>query len=127
MPDDLDLFSGKRVLIVEDEYFVAQDTSRALEKAGAIVVGPAASVDDGLRLVHRPEKIDAAILDINLDGDMVYPIADLLERMNIPFVFATGCYPSAVFEKYSGYVLCEKPAELAYIAKALFAARSDLH
>jgi CheY-like chemotaxis protein len=122
----LELFSGKRVLIVEDEYLIAQDTRRALEKAGAIVIGPASNVDDGLELV-RSQKIDAAILDINLDGDMVYPIADLLDEMSIPFVFATGYSPSQIPGKYSGYVLCEKPTELGYIALALFDPNHGLH
>jgi len=124
--NDLDLFSGKRVLIVEDEYLVAMDTRRALEKAGATVVGPASNVDDGLTLV-RSQKIDAAILDINLDGDMVFPIADLLDEMNIPFVFASGYNPSQIPGKYSGYVLCEKPTELGHIARALFNPKCDLH
>lgn len=126
MSEYLKLFYGKCVLIVEDEFMIAQDTRRALETFGATVVGPASNVEDGLRLVQS-QKIDAAILDINLDGDLVYPIADLLDKMEIPFVFASGYTPLQIPGKYSGYVLCEKPTELAHIARALFAPSNAYH
>jgi hypothetical protein len=65
--------------------------------------------------------IDAAILDINLDGEKVYPLADFLMERRIPLVFATGYETSTMPEKYRGFILCEKPTELAAIAVALFA------
>lgn len=126
MDSNVELFMGKRILIVEDEYLVAQETRRMLEKLGAIVVGPVSKVEDGMDLAHEA-KIDAAILDINLDGEMVFPLADLLESMHIPFVFATGYDPSFLPERYGGYVLCEKPAHLDVIARALFAPASPNH
>lgn len=61
----IELFAGKRVLIVEDEYFLADETRRKLEKAGATVIGPVAGVTAALDLVEN-EQIDAAILDVHL-------------------------------------------------------------
>lgn len=117
---DLDLLRGKRILIVEDEFLVADRTRRELEKNGAHIVGPVPSVELALDLLDEA-AIDAAILDINLDGEKVYPLADILVEREIPFVFATGYETSTMPEKYRGFILCEKPTELAVIAVALFA------
>lgn len=119
MPD-LDLLRGKHILIVEDDYFLAEQTRRELAKYETFIVGPVASVDLALDLL-KTRKVDAAILDINLDGETVYPLADVLSKLGIRFVFATGYDTSAMPEKYRGFVLCEKPTELGYIAVALFA------
>lgn len=113
------LFSGRRILIVEDEYFLADETRRELVKHGAIVVGPTSTVRDALALIER-EQVDAAILDVHLGEEMVFPVAEELGECDIPFVFATGYDPSFVPRKYSGFALCEKPTELEKIAQALF-------
>ena len=117
----LHLLAGKHVLIVEDEYFVADEVRRALEKAGAVVVGPAPSVEIGMHLIDD-NNVDGAILDIRLDGETVFPIAERLQDLGIPFVFATAYMQADIPERYGGYYLCEKPAELSAIAEALFAA-----
>ncbi|QKK20439.1 response regulator [Rhizobium indicum] len=118
----IELFAGKRVLIVEDEYFLADETRRKLEKAGATVIGPAAGVTAALDLVEN-EEIDAAILDVHLEGEFVFPVAEELERRDIPFVFATAFDPSVIPVKFTGFALCEKPTELGKIAEALFGQR----
>ena len=118
--DYLKLFAGKRLLIVEDEYLVADEARRSLGKLGAEVVGPVSNVAEGMELVQIG-GVDAAILDVQLDGEVVFPLADLLENLSIPFVFATGADPSIVAGRYSAYVICEKPMHLDSIAKALFA------
>ncbi|WP_372353426.1 response regulator [Rhizobium sp. BT-226] len=118
----IELFAGKRVLIVEDEYFLADETRRKLEKAGATVIGPVAGVTAALDLVEN-EEIDAAILDVHLEGDFVFPVADELERRDIPFVFATAFDPSVIPTRFTGFALCEKPTELGKIAEALFGQR----
>ena len=120
MSDGLELLQGKRILIVEDDYFVAEQTRRELEKLGAQIVGPVPSVGRALERLAI-DIVDAAILDIHLDGEVVFPLADVLTERRVPFVFATGDTASSLPEKYRGYVLCEKPAELAVIAIALFA------
>ncbi|MBX5162033.1 MULTISPECIES: response regulator [unclassified Rhizobium] len=113
------LFSGKRILIVEDEYFLADETRRTLEDLGAIVVGPTSNVGRALDLIDR-EHIDAAILDVYLGDELVFAVADELEARDINFVFATGYDPSHIPVKYKGFALCEKPTELEQIAVALF-------
>ncbi len=92
---------GKRVLIVEDEMLLALDLEEGLRDAGCEVVGPAGSLRSALRLVESSE-IDAAILDVNLAGERVFPVAHILCERGIPFVFATAysgsdeLYPSEV-------------------------------
>jgi len=113
------LFSGRRILVVEDEYLLADRTRRELEKLGAIVVGPTGRVDQALELIDD-EKVDGAILDIHLAGELVFPVAERLGELNIPYVFATGYDPSIIPSSFSGFVLCEKPIEIEHIAKALF-------
>lgn len=115
----LSLFAGKRILIVEDEYFLADETRQKLEQLGATVVGPAANVEDALRLIASSE-IDGAILDVHLGDEFVFPVADELEVADVPFVFATGYDPAVIPAKFSGFALCEKPTELGKIASALF-------
>ncbi|OWV72780.1 transcriptional regulator [Rhizobium sp. R634] len=119
------LFFGKRILIVEDEYFLADETRRKLEEFGATVIGPAANVGRALDLIER-EHIDAAILDVYLGDELVFAVSDELEDRKINFVFATGYDPSHIPTKYKGFALCEKPTELATIALALFGPASGL-
>lgn len=94
---------GKRVLIVEDEMLLALDLEEGLRDAGCEVVGPAGSLRAALRLAENSE-IDAAILDVNLAGERVFPVAHVLAERGIPFVFATAyagsddLYPSDVRE-----------------------------
>ena len=115
----LSLFAGRRILIVEDEYFLADETRQKLEQLGAIVVGPAATVEDALELIAS-SKIDGAILDVHLGDEFVFPVAEELEQADVPFVFATGYDPDVIPVKFSGFALCGKPTELGKIASALF-------
>ena len=84
---------GKRVLVVEDEPVVSMLVEDGLRGAGAEVLGPAPTVDHALRLVEGAAAdggISAAVLDINLDGRRVGPVADRLAALGVPFLFATG-------------------------------------
>lgn len=80
---------GRTVLLVEDELLVAWDMEQMLTAAGVRVLGPAASVDAALRLL-KSEKPDAAILDLNLRGELVTPVARRLREMGVPFVLSTA-------------------------------------
>ncbi|MGH1571020.1 response regulator [Methylobacterium sp. P31] len=76
--------------MVEDEYLIATEVKRWLQEAGAEVFGPVPSVDRALDLI-QDHCLDAAVLDINLgDGDASYPVADSLELLGVPYLFATG-------------------------------------
>jgi CheY-like chemotaxis protein len=111
--------SQKRVLVVEDEYLVAMDMSAYLEAAGAQVVGPASNVSAALEAVEHTE-LDGAILDVNLRGEMAYPVADALAARGIPFVFTTGYDANAVPARFAGVKRCEKPTTPEAISRALF-------
>ncbi len=80
---------GKRLLIVEDEFVIALDLQHLLEAAGHEVAGLAANVADALELAASA-VVDGAILDINLRGERVGAVADLLARRAVPFVFVSG-------------------------------------
>lgn len=113
-------FAGTRVLIVEDEFLLAEEARRALEKLGAEVIGPTPRVDKAIDYL-KSTHVDAAILDIYLAGELVFPVAEMLEDMGIPFVFASAYDASVIPTRFAGFVLCEKPIELERIARALFA------
>jgi len=80
---------GVRILLVEDEYLVASLIEEMLEIAGCIVTGPIPRLAQAVDAADR-ETCDAAVLDVNLAGERIYPVADILSRRNIPFVFVTG-------------------------------------
>jgi DNA-binding response OmpR family regulator len=85
--------TGRRVLVVEDEPVASMLVEDELRGAGAEVLGPASTVDRALRLVEAVAAdggISAAVLDINLDGQRVEPVADRLAALGVPFLFATG-------------------------------------
>lgn len=82
--------SGRRILVVEDEYLIAMELKRWLQEAGVEVIGSVLDVDRALDLIED-HRLDAAVLDINLgDGDTSYPVADRLEVLRVPYLFATG-------------------------------------
>lgn len=80
---------GRSVLLVEDEMMIAWDMEQTLTAAGLRVLGPAASVESALKLI-RFERPDAAILDLNLRGELVTPVARRLRQMGVPFVLSTA-------------------------------------
>ena len=77
------------ILVVEDEMFIALDLATILEDGGYRVLGPAASVARALKLLEG-QRPDAALLDVNLKGEMVTPVARLLRQMGVPFVLASA-------------------------------------
>lgn len=80
---------GKRILVIEDEALVAAMVEDMLAEVGATVIGPATTVAEGLVLAGQ-EDIDAAVLDVNIRGEPIDAVADLLRSRHIPIVFATG-------------------------------------
>jgi CheY-like chemotaxis protein len=110
---------GRRILIVEDDYFLADDMRAEFERAGAEVLGPVARVSHALELLKNSELPDGAVLDINLAGEMVYPVADALRAKHIPFIFATGYDAETIPAAYAGVTSCEKPIEPAKIGRLL--------
>lgn len=99
----------RRVLVVEDEYMIADEIASVLGEAGAIVIGPAASVDDGLALLATQERLDGALLDVNLHGRVAWPIVDALLKRGVPVVITTGYDDGAIPPAYTSLPRCEKP------------------
>jgi CheY-like chemotaxis protein len=122
MPDPLlaPPLRGRRILVVEDEYMMAEDLQYDLEKAGAQVAGPVPSVADALKMIAEEDRLDGAILDVNLRGEKAYPVADALRERGIPFVLATGYEQWALPEAYKDVPRCDKPVDLRNLARALF-------
>lgn len=97
-----------RVLIVEDEAIVALMTELIVEGLGHQVVGPAADIATALLLL-APHDVDAAILDVNIAGERVYPVADALIEAKVPFAFTTGYGTDALEERYRSFPIVAKP------------------
>ncbi|AWN42803.1 response regulator [Methylobacterium durans] len=121
MTSATDPLASCRVLVVEDDYFLATDMRREFEASGPEVLGPVPRVEEALALIAATPRIDGAVLDVNLQEEMVYPVADALQARGVPFVFATGYEKTVIPDRYAGVKHCEKPLEAAQVAKALFA------
>jgi CheY-like chemotaxis protein len=91
---------GVRVLVVEDEYFVAILIEEILESAGCIVTGPIPRLPEALDAVGH-DDYDAAVLDVNLAGERINPVADALSERNVPFLFVTGYGANALPSEYA--------------------------
>lgn len=101
--------AGLRILIVEDDALVALNLQDFVESLGCTVVGPTGRLGEALALLDR-EDIDGAMLDINLHGEMVYPLAEKLAERQIPMLFCSGyALTSAVPAKFSHYKQVAKP------------------
>lgn len=109
----------RRVLVVEDEYMIAEAMSRGLRRAGATVLGPVSNVAAALALLADDPDVDSAVLDINLGEQKVYPVVDALRARGARCVFATGNDPLDVPTAYAAVARCEKPVDSNCIVQAL--------
>lgn len=110
--------NGMRILVVEDEMLVSMLLEDMLADFGCSVVGPAPTVADAMPLATGAQ-IDAAVLDLNLAGDPIYPVADALKARGVPFVFASGYGESGVTEAHRGAPMLQKPYRQADLERAL--------
>ena len=113
---------GRRVLIIEDESLVAMLLETILEDMGCIVVGPEANIDDGLVAATSEASLDAALLDVNVAGREVFPIAEALRARGVPFVFSTGYGEAGLPEHWRGNPTVQKPFTEGAIRDALMTA-----
>jgi CheY-like chemotaxis protein len=81
--------AGRRVLIVEDRYLIAIEMADHVGRLGGKVVGPSRDVA-GAEALLAGERVDVAVLDVNLDGELVFPLAERLAGAGVPFIFLTG-------------------------------------
>ena len=112
---------GVRILIVEDEYYLAADLAAALSARGAEVVGPVGTLEDAERALAT-ERIDRAVLDVNLRGQMSFPVAERLEAAGIPYVIATGYSEGSLPERFRGRPRLEKPFRAERVADLVLGA-----
>jgi DNA-binding response OmpR family regulator len=121
MPDQSKSASlnGRRLLVVEDEFLIAGELCAQLTDAGAEVVGPVPTLAKALQMVGDDTALDAAVLDVNLGGQKVFPLVDVLLRRGVPCVFVTGYDRCAIPDAYADVPICEKPAGASEIAQAL--------
>ncbi len=113
--------AGRRILIVEDESLVAMLLETILEDMGCTPVGPASSIDEGLRLVSS-EQLDGALLDVNVAGRQIFPVAEALRERGVPFVFSTGYGEGGLPDEWRGQRTIQKPFTEAAVHLALMAA-----
>lgn len=118
--------AGLHVLVVEDESLVAMFVEDALTELGCVVVGPVARVDAALEL-SRTHRVDAAVLDINVAGEKVFPVANELYEHSIPVVFATGYGLAGLAEPHSNSIVLQKPYSTEKLRLALEAALRERH
>ncbi|MGJ4887615.1 response regulator [Bradyrhizobium sp. HKCCYLR20261] len=109
----------RHILIVEDEYMLADELRRELGGAGATVLGPVGTVAEALVLANSQARIDGAVLDVNLRGEMAFPVADLLVERGVPFVFTTGYDESIIPDRFAEILRYEKPIAVEGLIGAL--------
>ena len=111
----------RRVLIVEDEMLIAMMLQDMISDAGLEVEGVASSLNAGIDLASKA-NFDLAILDVNLNGEEVYPVAEILQRRGIPFIFSTGYGAGGIRPGYAGTPQVVKPFQQNLLVAALKAA-----
>ena len=104
------VLAGGSIMLVEDEAIVALAVNDALTDMGFSVVGPFSRISDACRAL-RDNQVDAAILDINLAGETVYSLAEMLTSRKIPFVFATGYGAESIEARFEHIAVLQKPIE----------------
>jgi DNA-binding response OmpR family regulator len=109
------------VLIVEDRSIIASKVRRELERSGFPIAGMVANVMDAAWLAETL-TLKAAVLDVDLRGEPVYPVAETLRRRGVPFLFLTGFDHHAISPAWQHVLLVEKPFEGVTLTKALAAA-----
>jgi two-component SAPR family response regulator len=110
----------RRVLIVEDEALIAMYVEDVISKFGYSVAGVVSNVDEALAFIET-HAVDAAVLDINLKGTLVFPFADALMRKGIPFVFASSYGERAIPARYRVGQVVQKPFAPSELRRALAA------
>jgi CheY-like chemotaxis protein len=100
-------FSGRHILVVEDEMMILMMMEEMLADLGASVTA-AATIGQALAKIHG-QVFDAATLDLNLDGDESYPVADTLAERGVPFVFSTGYSQDSLRDGYRDRLVLRKP------------------
>jgi len=114
--------NGRRILVVEDESLVAMLLETILEDMGCQPVGAYSTVDEALKVLEDGVEIDGALLDVNVAGREVFPVAEALKARGLPFVFSTGYGEGGLPESWRGNPTIQKPFTEATVQNALMSA-----
>ncbi len=110
---------GRRILVVEDDYVLAEDLRRELEALGAEVQGPVPSTEGALDVLRSGPVADAVLLDLNLGGEIAFPVAEALQERGILFAFTTGYDAWTIPGAYAHVARFDKPVELSRVVRWL--------
>jgi CheY-like chemotaxis protein len=110
--------AGRRILVVEDESMIRMLLDGMLSDLGYTMAAEAGAIDEAVALAKQAE-FDAAILDVNLNGQSITPVVEILVARGLPFVFATGYDLRSVPEAYRGHPTLQKPFQVEALARAL--------
>jgi CheY-like chemotaxis protein len=116
-----------RILVVEDEVLIALEIEERLQRLGCEIVGPVGRLERALELA-RSTALDGALLDVNIKGGLVYPVAEELLTREVPVVFSTGYAPDTLPPVFRGLPCLCKPfgaGQLETVAQEAFVGRRD--
>lgn len=112
------------VLVIEDEVMIRMMVTDMLEELGYTIAGEAGDINEAIRLVNSID-FDIAILDVNVNGQVISPVAELVQRLNKPFVFATGYGAQGLPEAYRDRPTLQKPFQMETLAQILASALKE--
>ena len=112
--------AGRRILVLEDEFFLCDDICRQIDDCGGVVVGPAPTLDGGYALLQNEPLPDGSILNIRLGNELSYPLVDDLLAAGVPVIFASSEDKASIPKEYASIPLVPKPINLMIVAEKLF-------
>jgi len=118
MPGIVKAESRTSILLVEDEVMIRMMVADMLEELGYSIAGEAGDIDEGVRLVQATD-FDIAILDVNVNGKVITPVAEAVQLRGRPFVFATGYGAQGLPEKFRDRVTIQKPFQIETLARTI--------
>ena len=108
---------GCCILVVEDQFYLAEDVQQTLERAGARILGPFPQQEKALAAMEQ-DRPDCAIIDVNLGGGANFELADEMTRRGVPFLFFTGYDQEVIPQRFAHVSRLEKPVDTARLVKA---------
>lgn len=121
MGEDADPFRGFRLLLVEDEPLVLMSLQDVVENLGCVVVGTASSLSEALAAIDTGSAFDAALLDVQVGREKIWPAADRLMSLSIPFAFLSGYTKSGIEARFLSMPIIDKPFSDAAVKSAVLA------
>lgn len=118
MPGNFRAGSRTSILLVEDEVMIRMMVADMLEELGYTISGEAGDIDEGIRLVQAID-FDIAILDVNVNGRVITPVAEAVQMRGLPFVFATGYGAQGLPEKFRDRPTLQKPFQIETLARTI--------